>query len=109
MSTRALILATLLAVAGAASAQTTDPAATPGIDKRQARQQQRIEQGKASGQLTEKEATRMQKRQDRIAQREAQAKADGTVTAKERARLQHQQNKASRKIRHNKHDAQKSG
>ena len=46
---------------------------------------------------------------DRIAQREAHAKADGTVTAKERARLQHQQNKASRKIRHNKHDAQKSG
>lgn len=109
MSTRAILLATLLAVAGAASAQTPDPAATPGIDKRQARQQQRIDQGKASGQLTEKEAARMQQRQDRIAQREAKAKADGTVTAKERAGLQHQQNKASRKIRRNKHDAQRAG
>lgn len=109
MSTRAILLATLLAVAGAASAQTPDPAATPGIDKRQARQQQRIDQGKASGQLTEKEAARMQQRQDRIARREAKAKADGTVTAKERAGLQHQQNKASRKIRRNKHDAQRAG
>ena len=83
--------------------------ATPVIDQREQRQQERIRDARASGDLTKHEARRLRAEQKGIDHMQKRAEADGTVTAKERARLQHQQNKASRKIRHNKHDAQKSG
>lgn len=79
---------------------------TPGIDKRQAEQQRRIDQGVKSGQLTEKEAARLEKGQARIQRMEDRAKADGVVTKKERARIEHQQNVESRKIAREKHDRQ---
>jgi uncharacterized membrane protein YebE (DUF533 family) len=92
---------------GSAFAQTTPVPGTntPSIDQRQANQQQRINQGVQSGQLTEKEAANMQKRQDKIGAMEDKAKADGTVTAKERAKIQHKQDHASRKIYQKKHNA----
>ena len=66
MKMQALITALVFAVSGTAFAQTSqtarDPAATPRLDQRQANQEKRIEQGVASGQLTEKEAARMEKR-----------------------------------------------
>lgn len=97
----------LLAAAGA-FAQTTPvgPPATPRIDQREARQQQRIQQGVASGQLTPRETARLEAQQGRIQAAEARAKRDGVVTAKERRRIAHRQDKASRNIRRNKHDAQ---
>jgi hypothetical protein len=58
--------------------------------------------------LTPKEAAKLEAQQGRIQAAEAEAKSDGKVTAKERAQLTHRQNKANRKIRHNKHDAQKT-
>ena len=79
---------------------------TPNIDKRQANQAARIEQGKASGALTAKEAARLDAGQAKVDAKEAKAKADGVVTAKERAKLQRAENKQSRKIRKQKHDAQ---
>jgi hypothetical protein len=64
MKMQALITALVFAVSGTAFAQTSqtarDPAATPRLDQRQANQEKRIEQGVASGQLTEKEAARME-------------------------------------------------
>ena len=81
---------------------------TPNIDKRQANQAARIEQGKASGELTTKEAARLDAGQAKIAAKEAKAKSDGVVTKKERARLERAENKQSRKIRKQKHDAQKA-
>jgi hypothetical protein len=104
MKKQPLIVLVALALAGAAFAQ-SDPA-TPRVDRREARQQKRIDKGVASGQLTPKEAARMQAQQGRIKAAEANAKSDGLVTAKERAGLARRQNKASRNIRHNKHDAQ---
>ena len=93
-----------------AFAQTTPPtrdtAATPRIDKRQANQEKRIQQGVQSGQLTGKEAARLEKGQARIERKEQRAKADGVVTKKERAQIQHQQNVQSRKIAREKHDKQ---
>ncbi|MEO8103729.1 MAG: hypothetical protein ABI790_14500 [Betaproteobacteria bacterium] len=80
--------------------------ATPKVDQRQANQAARIEQGKASGQLTGKEATRLEAGQAKVAAKEEKAKADGVVTKKERAKLQHAENKQSRKIKRQKHDAQ---
>ncbi|MBK7051851.1 MAG: hypothetical protein IPH54_14515 [Rhodoferax sp.] len=70
MKMQALITALVFAVSGTAFAQTSqtarDPAATPRLDQRQANQEKRIEQGVASGQLTEKEAARMEKREDKL-------------------------------------------
>jgi uncharacterized membrane protein YebE (DUF533 family) len=91
-----------------AFAQTTarDPATTPGIDKRQANQEQRIQQGVQSGQLTDKEAARLEKGQARVQRMEDRAKADGVVTKQERAQIQHQQNVQSHHIAREKHDKQ---
>jgi len=100
------VLAIALSVASmAALAQ----AATPGIDARQARQEQRIDRGVASGELTRREARRLGREQNIIDRAENKAKADGTVTAQERKRLHHTQNRASRDIRRQKHDAQERG
>ncbi|HQQ63466.1 MAG TPA: hypothetical protein PLF22_07825 [Pseudomonadales bacterium] len=84
-----------------------DATSTPGIDKREAVQSQRIEQGEASGQLTGKEATNLEKREVKLNTDEAAAKADGVVTKGERAHLQHEANRDSRKIARKKHNARK--
>lgn len=97
-----LAIAALGAFAQAASA----PAATPRIDQRQANQEQRIDQGIASGELNKRETRRLEKEQVVINKAEDKAKADGTVTKKERVRLHKMQNHASRDIRRQKHDAQ---
>ncbi|MBI5855417.1 MAG: hypothetical protein HZB35_09375 [Nitrospirae bacterium] len=78
----------------------------PGIDQRQANQEQRIDQGIASGQLTGHEAARLNRQQDRIDKMENHAKADGVVTKRERARLHAAQDHASRTIARQKHDRQ---
>lgn len=95
----------------AAQAQTAAPAAaasaaTPGIDQRQANQEKRIDNGVASGQLTRREAHRLERQQNRINHAENQAKADGTVTKAERKHLHHMQDHASGRIHRQKHDAQ---
>lgn len=109
--TSTLLVAVLAAFALPVLAQTApapvkDPAATPRVDQRQANQQQRIDQGVQSGQLTGKEAARLDKGQAQVEKKEAKAKADGKVTAKERKNLQHAQNQQSKKIKHEKHDKQ---
>lgn len=88
-----------------AQAPATTPS-TPNLDKREANQQRRIDQGVKSGQLTPQEAERLQKRQDRLTANEAKAKADGVVTNKERAQLQAEANRNSRAIAREKHDRQ---
>ena len=102
MNSFQLIAAAMLTLVGAAaSAQTAASApgaTTPRIDQRQAKQEQRIDQGIASGELTQREATRLERQQTAINQAEDKAKADGSVTAKERKRLTHAQNHASRNI-----------
>lgn len=92
-----------------ALAQATAPtgsASTPGIDQRQANQEKRIDSGLASGQLTKREARRLERQQNAINKAEDKAKADGVVTAKERGRLHHAQDHASRNIARQKHDRQ---
>lgn len=96
-------LATLIIAAFAlpALAQTT-----PNIDQREANQQRRIDQGVQSGELTQKEAVKLEKGQAKVEKMEDKAKADGTVTPHERKRIQHAQNKQSHKIHRQKHDRQ---
>jgi hypothetical protein len=102
-----VLTALALPVLAQTAAPAKDPAATPGVDKRQANQQQRIEQGVASGQLTAKEAARLEKGQERVQRMEDKAKADGVVTKQERARLQHAENVQNRQIAKEKHDRQR--
>jgi hypothetical protein len=81
-------------------------AETPRIDQRQANQEQRIDKGIASGELTRREARRMDRQQNRIDKAENAAKSDGVVTATERRGLTKAQNSTSRHIYRQKHDAQ---
>jgi len=99
-----VVIGGVLLAAGMAYGQ----AETPGIDQRQANQEQRIDQGIASGQLTQREAGRLEQQQQHINTIEDKAKSDGVVTKKERARLHAAQDKASKKIYRQKHDRQKS-
>ncbi|MEK6772512.1 MAG: hypothetical protein AABY64_01110 [Bdellovibrionota bacterium] len=77
------------------------------VDQRQENQEKRIEEGKASGQLTEKEEHRLKRRQHRIEKAEKRAEADGTVTPEEAKKLKHMQNRASREIYRKKHNKRK--
>jgi opacity protein-like surface antigen len=79
---------------------------TPVIDQRQTNQEHRIDQGIASGQLSEREARRLDRQQDHIDRMEDRAKSDGIVTRKERARIGAAQNRSSRHILKEKHDRQ---
>lgn len=84
-----------------ASSQTS----TPGVDKREQNQQNRIGNGIKNGSLTPEEAARLEKQQGHIEHMENKAKADGNVTAAERARLQAAENRSSRNIYRKKHNA----
>jgi uncharacterized membrane protein YebE (DUF533 family) len=79
---------------------------TPVIDKREARQEARIEQGEKSGQLTPHETAKLDRGQAHVQNMEAKAKSDGVVTKQERTKIAHAQNVQSRKIHRQKHDAQ---
>jgi len=102
----ALIAAVLATLPLSGFAQ--DAPVTPGIDKRQQAQQNRIDQGVQSGELNQREAARLQRRQDRIGEMEQKAKADGTVTKAERARIHQAQDRENRRIHHQKHDRQRA-
>jgi hypothetical protein len=98
----ALTLVALLATPLTALAQSNE---TPVLDKREANQQKRIDQGVRSGQLTPRETANLEAREAKLNADEAKAKADGVVTRKERARLQSEANRDSRKIFRKKHNA----
>ena len=97
-----LAVSALVLMAGIPCAQ----AETPVIDERQANQEQRIDQGIASGQLNEREANRLNKQQEHVNKMEDRAKSDGVMTKKERARIGAAQDRASRHIAREKHDRQ---
>jgi hypothetical protein len=96
------VLVALMLIAGGAYTQT----ATPKTTERQIHQQKRIHQGVKSGELTKREAAKLEAQQAKIQIDKQKAKSDGVVTAKERAKLQGEQNRASRRIYKQKHDAQ---
>ena len=95
-----LAIAASTTLSGIAFAQT----ATPVVDQKAANQQQRINQGVASGELTRGEAVRLQKRQNRLVTNTQRAKADGVVTDAERRQLNRQADRNSKKIHNKKHN-----
>jgi len=96
-----------VAVAGVLGLALAAPAmADTRIDQRQANQEQRIEQGIRSGQLTAGEATRLERGQARIVRMERRALADGRMDPRERRRIMQAQEVQSRHIYREKHDNQ---
>lgn len=72
---------------------------------RDTEQQNRIEQGLQSGQLSTKEASSLERQERRVDATEARDMKDGTLTAGEKAHIQHEQNRVSADIAKDKHNA----
>ena len=72
--------------------------------QRNINQQSRIEEGVKSGELTNKEVSKLQGGQARVARTEARAGADGHVGAHEQNRIQHRENVQSGRIYNKKHN-----
>lgn len=77
-----------------------------GIERRDAINNERIEQGIRTGQINRREAARLREQQARVERIEARARADGVVTQRERDRIEVAQRELSRSIRFEKHDRQ---
>jgi len=85
---------------GAAFAQPT----TATEVQRNVNQQQRIEQGLKSGELSTREAAKLEKGEAHVEKLEAKANRDGTLTDAEKARVQKAQNAESAAITNAKHN-----
>jgi hypothetical protein len=102
-----LLAAAVLFLTPGLMAEGPAPVHKRNINKRQVRQQKRIGQGVTSGELTGKEAARLEKQQVSINRQEQRLReSGGEFTKKERAVITHRQNRASRKIYRQKHDNQ---
>ena len=99
---RSILLLALVALPVVAVAGNRDP----GVNQLQHNQQQRIQQGVQSGELTRGETRRLQAEQRGIRQEERAYKADGQLTRAERADLRQDLNVASRTIYSEKHDSE---
>jgi len=101
MIARLSLMATLcsLTLAGGAFAQTVGSETERNVD-----QQQRIEQGLKSGQLSTGEAARLENGEARINRMESNALKDGNLSPAEKARIQGAQNQESRRIYADKHN-----
>jgi len=83
------------------------PAFAAGVNQRAFNQQQRIGQGVRSGELTPREAARLEGREAHLQAEVARDRADGRgFTVRERAHAQREENRISRDIYRQKHDAQ---
>ncbi|HEY3451565.1 MAG TPA: hypothetical protein VGK67_34725 [Myxococcales bacterium] len=98
---------TLTMVAVAMGILTAAPAFAARADERQANQEARIREGVQSGELTRREAARLERKHHRL-QHEIRRdrRDDGRLTRGEKRRLERQQNRLSRQIGREKHDAQ---
>ena len=97
-----VLAATLLQAAQSAA----DPK-TPLIDRREKRQEQRIQDGEKSGALTDKESAKLNADEKKIDADKAAAKEDGVVTGHERRKLRREERRTSREIAREKHDSEK--
>lgn len=96
-----------LAVAVVVGVMMAAPAEAARADRRQVKQQARIVQGVKSGELTKKEAVRLEAQHVAVQRQIHQARADdGKVGPVERAKIEHRQDKLNRRIAVQKHDGQ---
>ena len=101
-------LGKLITAAAVAAAFATPALAqtTGSIVQRNVNQQERIEQGLQSGQLTPREAAKLEGEEARVEKMESRALRDGRLSPEERARIDRAQDQVSRDIYREKHDAQ---
>lgn len=103
MKRHMIALALALAFSTVACAE-EQPAAVAA--QRDANQQERIEQGLQSGQLSTREAGQLERQEQHIDQQEAHAlKSGGALTPQEKARITREQNAVSNDIHRDKHNA----
>ena len=103
MRIRNLFAVALVAVATVAAAAPAEAR----INQRQGHQQHRIHDGVRSGELTGREAYRLERQQAHIARYERRSRADGPgLTWRERYRIERMQDRASRNIHRQRHDGQ---
>ncbi|HEY2344546.1 MAG TPA: hypothetical protein VGH80_01535 [Xanthomonadaceae bacterium] len=74
--------------------------------RRDVHQQERIDAGLKSGQLTTKEAAQLERQESRIDRTEQRDMKNGSLSAAEKAKIQAMQNRSNRAIYTQKHDAQ---
>ncbi len=79
----------------------------PGVNARQHHQQERIEQGVRSGELTRGEAKQLRQEERSARREEREYKSDGKLTRDERRDLHQDLNQVSRDIHDEKHDAER--
>ncbi len=80
------------------------------VKKREKRQQNRIEEGVASGDLTKKETLKLEAKEAKLHREIKRDRKDGGgLTLKERAKIDAKQDKLSKQIYKEKHDDQKRG
>ena len=105
-----LIFASLIVLCGlsvVSFAQSNRPKHRGNINQRQENQQDRIGQGVTSGELTAREAARLERGEVRINREEKRFRKSGDgLTLKERAKLERDLNKESQRIHNQKHDNQ---
>jgi hypothetical protein len=104
MKTFAPWVAGCVVVLGAVWPAVGSAQSTPVIDQREANQDARINQGVATGRLSQREADRLRAGQARVDDMETAAKADGKVTRAERTAIHDAQDRQSRRIYKQKHD-----
>ena len=101
LSNAAIAIAVSALFAVPALAQTTSSEV-----QRDVNQQQRIENGLQSGQLSTKEAAKLEKGEANIEKMESKAEANGKLSDAEKQRIQRAQNKESQDIYRDTHNAQ---
>jgi hypothetical protein len=94
------LLVATMAFTTIAEAQTR----TPVINRREHRQERRINRGVRSGELTRNEAHHLRNDERRISAERRMARADGRVTRNERRDIRRQENRTSRAIYRDKHN-----
>lgn len=100
------VVSFLLAVSFVLGASAVSMAGPRGINVRERREQQRINQGIRSGELTRREARGLEAGLARIRVNERFARSDGHVSQRESARLERELNRESRAIHRQTHDGQ---
>ncbi|KZC19256.1 MULTISPECIES: hypothetical protein [Rhodanobacter] len=101
---RRLLVASIIAGVGLCGAMAATAQTTASTTQRDVKQQQRIEQGLKSGQLSTAEAARLERGQAQVDRLQAHVLRDGSLSAAEQARLSAAQNHQSRAIHAERHD-----
>src|SRR5512143_3370775 len=94
---------TLVLCTVAASAYAAGPRTDEVVD-RDVNQQERIEQGLQSGQLSTREAGQLERQETRLDRTEARDLKDGKLSPQEQVRINRMQNRTSRSIARDKHN-----